>query len=254
MRCSFYGEDFCVINGKELANHSLLTIGVYCSEGCEFTLQAELTEELFFSPGKSQRLYFHDNQERIIRISIPNDPNITTIEISGIGEDKFNKFNIIMALGNNIPSSENALYLRPAWENGYVGKFTEDCFCFCRGCNYTVLVSADKAGFITLAAKVSGQVLDITSSDGIVYDSIINFHSQCYSYQVTNPEKDLKIKLESYAGDPDVYVNPTTLLQNLGTFAFNSRDHFQNEELILSPKRREKAKALKGLYYICVYG
>jgi len=31
---------------------------------------------------------------------------------------------MIMTKGNQLPNSENALYLRPAWENGYVGKFT----------------------------------------------------------------------------------------------------------------------------------
>jgi hypothetical protein len=90
---------------------------------------------------------------------------------------------MIMAKGNNLPTSDNALYLRPAWENGYVGKFTSDCSCFCRGCNYTVLVSTEKAGFITLGAKVSGQVVDLRptqSSDtsvAEVYDSVLYYHS-----------------------------------------------------------------------------
>ena len=82
-----------------------------------------------------------------------------------------------MGIGNNLPRSDSALYLRPAWENGYVGKFTEDCFCFCRGCNYTILISSEKAGYITVGAKVTGQVVDITSSDGVIYDSVINWHT-----------------------------------------------------------------------------
>jgi hypothetical protein len=68
---------------------------------------------------------------------------------------------MIMTKGNQLPNSENALYLRPAWENGYVGKFTQDCSCFCRGCNYTVLISTEKAGYITIGATVSGQVIDL---------------------------------------------------------------------------------------------
>ena len=68
---------------------------------------------------------------------------------------------MIMSKGNTLPNSENALYLRPAWENGYVGKFTVDCQCFCRGCNYTVLITAEQDGFITVGAKVSGQVIDL---------------------------------------------------------------------------------------------
>jgi hypothetical protein len=78
------------------------------------------------------------------------------VEIKGINQNKFDKWNIIMTKGNNLPTSENALYLRPAWDNGYVGKFTNDCGCFCKGCNYTLLVSSEKDGYITLSAKTSG--------------------------------------------------------------------------------------------------
>ena len=41
-----------------------------------------------------------------------------------------------------------------------------------------------------------------------------------------NELKDLRIKLESYAGDPDVYINPGEKLPLLQNFKFNSRDHF----------------------------
>jgi hypothetical protein len=91
---------------------------------------------------------------------------------------------MIMTKGNQLPNSENALYLRPAWENGYVGKFTQDCSCFCRGCNYTMLISTEKAGYITIGATVSGQVIDlmqsrtaVDSSIAEVYDSVLWFHA-----------------------------------------------------------------------------
>lgn len=77
-----------------------------------------------------------------------------------------------------------------------------------------------------MGAKVSGQVVDITSSEGVVYDSVINWHTQCYSYNVLNELKDFRIKVESYAGDPDVYINPGSGFPPLQSFKFNSRDHF----------------------------
>ena len=161
---------------------------------------------------------------------------------------------MIMTKGNQLPTSDNALYLRPAWENGYVGKFTEDCFCFCRGCNYTILVSARSKGYITVGAKVSGMIVDISSSDGVMYDSVLMWHAQCYSYKVTNKNKDLRIRVDSFSGDPDVYVNPVTMPWDLSQAAFNSRDHFENEELVLTPKERKSKDAVKGEYIICVYG
>jgi len=114
------------------------------------------------------------------------------VEIKGINQNKFDPFNMIMTKGNTLPNSENALYLRPAWENGYVGKFTSDCQCFCRGCNYTVLITAEQDGFITVGAKVSGQVIDLMRNQVNpdttaveTFDSVLYYHSQCYKYLVT---------------------------------------------------------------------
>ena len=50
--------------------------------------------------GRSYQLYFKKEQERVIRFEIPNDPNITTVEIKGINTNKFDRFNIIMTKGN----------------------------------------------------------------------------------------------------------------------------------------------------------
>ena len=60
---------------------------------------------------------------------------------------------------------------------------------------------------------------------------------------MTKESKDLKIRLESFAGDPNIYVNPLVLPTNIGLSAFNSRDHFENEELILTPSERAKFNA-----------
>lgn len=57
--------------------------------------------------------------------------------------------------GNNPPDTHEALILAPAWENGYIGKFYKNCYCFCVGCNYTILVSSKTAGYINLGGKTS---------------------------------------------------------------------------------------------------
>lgn len=40
LRCSFYGEDVCVISGQELAkrNATRVTLGVSCRHDCKFKL------------------------------------------------------------------------------------------------------------------------------------------------------------------------------------------------------------------------
>jgi hypothetical protein len=65
---------------------------------------------------------------------------------------------------------------------------------------------------------------------------------------------DLRIRLESFAGDPNLYVNPKTLLDNIGLSPFFSRDHFDNEELVITPDERKSINASVGPYIICVFG
>lgn len=79
------------------------------------------------------------------------------------------------------------------------------------------------------------------------------YHIQWYSFNVTDGDNPLSIKLEIYAGDPDVYVNPNNIV-GLNDVAFNSKDHFSNEELVLEKEDRAKFNATKGIYYIGVYG
>jgi hypothetical protein len=67
-------------------------------------------------------------------------------------------------------------------------------------------------------------------------------------------KKDLRIKLESYAGDPNIFVNPVEVPANLWLSKFNSRDHFENEELVITPKQRTNISAPAGDYYICIFG
>lgn len=41
---------------------------------------------------------------------------------------------------------------------------------------------------------------------------------------------------------------------NLAFSPFNSRDHFDNEELVLTPAERKAVNATTGPYFICVFG
>ena len=78
--------------------------------------------------------------------------------------------------GNKVPNTGDALLLQPAWENGYIGHFIKHCFCFCTGCNYTVLVSAKNDGYISLGAKTSNNQVDLRSyPGGETYDTVYDW-------------------------------------------------------------------------------
>jgi hypothetical protein len=100
--------------------------------------------------------YFRENQQRIFRFEIPNDTSIDAIDFRGISENKFAKFEMLIMKGNEVPDTSKALILAPAWENGYIGKFYKHCYCFCVGCNYTMLISSKSEGIISIGGKVNG--------------------------------------------------------------------------------------------------
>ena len=91
---------------------------------------------------------------------------------------------MMMTKGNEMPSTGNSLFLMPAWDNGYIGKFDADCSCFCRGCNYTITVSSEHEGTIVLLAKTSEDLEDLSQSEGEAFDSVLYRHTTCYSYKV----------------------------------------------------------------------
>jgi hypothetical protein len=99
---------------------------------------------------------------------------------------------------------------------------------------------------------VSGQIVDIKEEP--VYDSVMFYHSQCYNFRVAKASQDLRVKLEAFSGDPNIFVNPGAPAATLDMSAFNSRDHFENEELVVTPAEREKVNASLGNYSICIFG
>jgi hypothetical protein len=80
---------------------------------------------------------------------------------------------MLVNMGDEVPSTSRALFLAPAWENGYVAKFFRNCYCFCTNCSYTVLVSAKSEGYISIGASVQGETVDLrTYPGGVIFDAV----------------------------------------------------------------------------------
>mmetsp|Transcript_13172 Transcript_13172/g.20499 ORF Transcript_13172/g.20499 Transcript_13172/m.20499 type:complete len:307 (+) Transcript_13172:802-1722(+) len=201
------------------------------------------------------KVYFKRDQQRVIRFSIPDSKNASSVTIKGIHEDKLANFEMLVLQGNDVPDTSKALLLNPAWENGYVGKFHKGSSFFCVGCNYTVLVTSRSEGYINLGAAANAEYIDLNSyAGGETYDAIDFWGTQCYTYMVTDPSQDFSVKIQSFSGNPDVFVNPRNKIKGWNhTLAdFNSMENFRNEELILTPENRDPDRT--GLYYLCVFG
>jgi len=116
---------------------------------------------------------------------------------------------MLIVQGDRVPDTSYALIMMAAWENGYVSKFYKNCYCYCTNCTYTVLVSSKSEGYISLGSKLQGNYVDLRSyPGGVIYDAVRFWDIQCYNYTVSNPDKDFIIKLQTFSGSPDIFVNP----------------------------------------------
>lgn len=211
LMCSFYGEDICVLSGRELSEHNVtkITVGVRCTQFCEFKLQAELEAEIELKPNKMHKIYFQKDQQRIMRFEVPDSEDIYYIDFKGIADDAFGQFEMLIINGNKVPDTSQALILAPAWENGYVAKFERNCHCFCTGCNYTLLVSSKSEGYINIGGKLSESLVNLNQyPGGVLYDVVRAWDLECYSYKVSDPEKDLILSVQEYSGQVAILINP----------------------------------------------
>jgi hypothetical protein len=149
-----------------------------------------------------------------------------------MAENRYDKFEMMIVQGNQVPDSHWALIMSPAWENGYIAKFYKHCYCFCQNCNYTILVTSKHDGYITLGGKSSLSYVDLnTYPNHEIYDAAPWYGMNCYNYTVTDETKDVTFKLDVYTGNPDLYINPIVPLvyHNATKAMFNSTEHFWNE-------------------------
>ena len=156
--------------------------------------------------GKPFSSFLTKEEERVFKFFVPEDASIDHVNIHAIATDAFKSFELLVGYNNTLPDSKHS-YVRPAWTNGYEARFdkTMNC-CFCTGCNYTAIIKATDPGLYLITAKTSISVQQLRGEP--VYD-LVNAHGKsCYKYNVPQSKHDLRVRLTSYSGDADVYVNP----------------------------------------------
>jgi hypothetical protein len=98
LQCDFWGEDICMVSGKDIEERNVtkITVGIFCMKDCKFKVQAELDPELLLDPGKFHKFYYKANQQRIFRFAIPESNETSQVEIKGINENKFARWEMMI--------------------------------------------------------------------------------------------------------------------------------------------------------------
>ncbi|CDW78615.1 UNKNOWN [Stylonychia lemnae] len=211
---------------------------VYCQTYCQFQIQAELSVEKYLQAGQTNKFSIKENQELILKVYIPEDNETHTIEFIGASSIDRTKLTMILTPGNKVPNSQNGIFFESGWEDKMVLKITY----------------SDQNSVIMFSSKLMGSVVDLNKQGGMSLDYIEQGMTQVYSYNIINNQKDLRLKLEVFSGNPNMYISPKQLPENIFQSIYNSKDHFFDEELRLTPQKRAENNAQSGIFMIAVYG
>lgn len=119
-----------------------------------------------------------------------------------------------------------------------------------------MIASEDTHGKIRIRASTNTQ--DKILRAGVdMYDVVLAGDTSCYKFTQTDKKHDLRVRVMPFSGDPDVYVHAGEKPYFLHMFDWNSRDHFENEELVLSVEERKDVLGESfhntSDYYICTF-
>ena len=114
------------------------------------------------------------------------------------------------------------------------------------------MLQAKTAGYYVVEAQTSDAVMDLKSEP--TYGAILKNTKLCYRYYVKEPDNDLRVMMNQYSGETDLYINPLSIPADLSKSSFFSAETFEAEEIVITPEMREKANALVGDWFICVFG
>ena len=89
--------------------------------------------------------------------------------------------------------------------------------------------------------------------ENVSIDDYVNYNDKtCYKYIVKSIDKDLRIGVYSFSGNPDIYVNPDTNPSRLEDFKFKANEK-SDDVIVITPDDRKSAGFIKGQYYIWIF-
>ena len=184
------------------------------------------------------------------------DSTIHSISINLIlGTTNTSLVRMFVAPATNVsthPSSDNSVAIESTFL-GLSARIYNNDQLFRLNTTYRILISTNVATSFTLFYQTNQRITKIKGSKLDTYELVQYNERNCYEYTINDPNTTLEIYLSAYSGDPNIYVNPLTLLPNVENFAFSSKG-FLNEQITITPEQRSSLGALTGNYYICVFG
>jgi hypothetical protein len=223
---------------------------------CAYTITVKFAEDFELHEGKKITSELGKDETKIYTFFVPDDREINSILIDlGVfgNTNQVKMYATIIKDENTRPDNMNTISVIPSWFGLSARAYQGNSYEFCRNCWYKVMISSNKEISYTLHYHTSKAVTRIKEKFFASYELVLYGERNCYEYLVDNPEEILEVSVNTFSGDPDIYVNPGTLPTRKDEFAFRTSGDL-DETLIIEPQQRREHNALTGKYYICIYG
>jgi len=223
---------------------------------CAYTITVRLAKDFVLYEGRKITSELLKDQTKIYSFFVPDDSDIYSISIDlGVfgNSNQVKMYATIAKDENTTPDNMNTIPVVPSWFGLSARAYDGNNYEFCRNCWYKVMISSNEEITYTLLYHTSKAITRIRERFFATYELVQYGERNCYEYLVENREDVLEVSINTFSGDPNIYVNPKTLPTTKEEFAFKTSGDL-DEVLFIDPQQRREENALTGKYYICIYG
>ena len=284
MICTSNGLDVCTIPESNITDNKTFYIGIKCYTQCSFALKATYSEEDFFSLSENPNtdtllgtynLEFQSNDAKIVKFFIPENNNNfqrMLVRIQQIHPQQINEsFSFFMNEGANPPTTSKYHFKGiEAWNSGQCILVTDNYSNLWSGSsfggfsrsnvNYTLLIQAPQGSNLQVRVQAYNDLMKVklhqNLQDMVYMDSKITYELNIDDDADTQSAfqlNTLMLTLTAFSGNPDIYVHPDTLPNNITDYKWKSTEEGK-ESLVITSAERQAAKATDKKFYITIYG
>jgi len=223
---------------------------------CVYKLTVKSSPELELKEGERITDQLKEAESRIYRFYVPPDTEIHSllVDLGVSGNSSMIRMFVTQANDpDTLPSVSNTLYVIPSWFGLSARVYEDNTYSFCRNCTYKVLITANEETMYDLKYSTTKSVARITEDVYQTFEVVYAGERNCYEYIVKDSSDLFEIHLNTFSGDPNIYVNPKILPKEEANFAFSSKGEL-DEVLSITSEQRRTAGQIIGPYYVCIFG
>lgn len=245
------GEDIWTIPSSQISAGKIFYIAAKWYKKCNYKISASLNTEIELKARKDYSIPFKAGEKKLFNF---NNLSTSVKEILFTARADRSTASIRMFLkdGKDAVPTSTDMRANEGWQDGIVIRLTNSTMIKpADGQIYKLLFEAEDSAMVTFR-------IDLLFSEKLIIENeiiedYVNYNDRTwYKYIVKSTDKNLRVGVYSFSGNPDIYVNPDSNLQKLSDFKFKATEK-SDDVIVITPEDRTQAGYKKGLYFICIF-